>query len=361
MKKWVKKLIIAAGLLILSGVLMLLFKNDPGLFFPWYRKFSNRLMLGLSAVTGLFPYAVWDIAAAVLIVMFIVSIIVMIAKKRRFINWLSTVVLIASAMGSFVICGWMLNHYGPTIAEDIGLEMPEKFNKEELGEAMLYYFDRAAEIAYDFPEEIAEGPDRDTFLELCRIAGRSYDRLSGTYPTLDGSNAPVKGLLLYSEPMLYQGFTGEFMPLSGEATVAFSKDGVSLPFTMCHEAAHRLGYASEEACNFAAYLACEASDDVRFRFAGYYSAFIYLYNAIYGEDQNYLWKLLDTRKGPTYEKVYEYCNIAAKAYEPYDTPIADVGETVNDTYLKTFSEESGVKSYGEVVQDLTAWYLAKLR
>ena len=361
MKSWLKKLIIAGGLLIFSGVLMFLFQNFPNFFFPWYRQASRFLMSVLSSVTGLFPYAVWDIAAVVLIVAFIVSIIVMIVKKKRFLNWLSTVVLIASAMGSFVICGWMLNHYGPTIAEDIGLEMPEKFNKEELGEAMLYYFDEAAKIVFDFPEEIAEGPDRETFLELGRIAGKSYVKLADTYPTLDGSTAPVKGLLLYSEPMLYQGFTGEFMPLSGESTVAFSKDGVSLPFTMCHEAAHRLGYASEEACNFAAFLACEASDDVRFRFSGYYSAFIYLYNAIYGEDQNYLWKLLDTRKGDAYDKVYEYCDIVSKAYEPYDTPIADVGETVNDTYLKTFSEESGVKSYGEVVQDLTAWYLKNCR
>ncbi|MBQ9911016.1 MAG: DUF3810 domain-containing protein [Lachnospiraceae bacterium] len=359
MKKWLKKLIIAFGLLALSGVLMILFKTFPDFFFPWYRSVSRTLMKGLSFVTGLFPYAVWDIAAVLLILAFIISVIVMIVKKKRFLNWLSTIVLIASAMGTFVICGWMLNHYGPAIDKDIGLEMPEKFDKQKLGEALLYYFDEAAAIAEEFPEELGEKADRETFLELGRLAGKSYEKLTGTYPVLDGSTAPVKGFLLYSEVLMYQGFTGEFMPLSGESSVAFSCAGVSLPFTMCHEAAHRLGYASEESCNFAAFLACEASDDVRFRFSGYYSAFVYLYNEIYGEDQNYLWKILDTRKGSGYDKVYEYCDVARKVYEPYDTPIADVGETVNDTYLKAFSEESGVRSYNEVVRDLTAWYLQK--
>ena len=37
----------------------------------------------------------------------------------------------------------------------------------------------------------------------------------------------------------------------------------------------------------------------------------------------------------------------------------DAEECVNDTYLKAFSEESGVQSYGEVADYLIAWYLQK--
>ena len=35
----------------------------------------------------------------------------------------------------------------------------------------------------------------------------------------------------------------------------------------------------------------------------------------------------------------------------------DAAQKVNDTYLKAFSEESGVQSYGEAADLLIAWYL----
>ena len=44
-------------------------------------------------------------------------------------------------------------------------------------------------------------------------------------------------------------------------------------------------------------------------------------------------------------------------YDSYDSPLQEVSDHINDTYLKTFSEESGIQSYGEVTDDLIAWYL----
>ena len=38
------------------------------------------------------------------------------------------------------------------------------------------------------------------------------------------------------------------------------------------------------------------------------------------------------------------------------TVAMDGGDTVNDTYLKAFSQSSGVQSYGEVADLLIAWY-----
>ena len=45
--------------------------------------------------------------------------------------------------------------------------------------------------------------------------------------------------------------------------------------------------------------------------------------------------------------------IAQRIVQSYE----DAEESVNDTYLKAFSEESGVQSYGEVADLLIAWYL----
>lgn len=49
---------------------------------------------------------------------------------------------------------------------------------------------------------------------------------------------------------------------------------------MCHEIGHRMAFARENEANFAAFLACEASEDARFAYSGYYTAFLYCYNAL---------------------------------------------------------------------------------
>ena len=45
-------------------------------------------------------------------------------------------------------------------------------------------------------------------------------------------------------------------------------------------------------------------------------------------------------------------------YRRYESSLKEVSDRINDTYLKTFSEESGIQSYGEVTNDLIAYYLA---
>ena len=53
------------------------------------------------------------------------------------------------------------------------------------------------------------------------------------------------------------------------------------------------------------------------------------------------------------------CSAANLHYDQYEGKVQEVAQKANDTYLKTFSEESGVKSYGEVADYLIAWYLQK--
>ena len=46
-------------------------------------------------------------------------------------------------------------------------------------------------------------------------------------------------------------------------------------------------------------------------------------------------------------------------YAQYEGKVQDAATKVNDTYLKAFSEEAGVQSYGEAADLLIAWYLEK--
>ena len=356
---WLVRLIIAGALLIFTGVVWLLASKVPSLFFPWYREFSKGLMTVLSTVMGVVPVALWDFGEVALILLLIVSIVVMIMKKKRFLNWFSKVFLIVAALGSFVILGWMLNHYGPSLREEIGLSVRE-YTKEELEDAFYYYAEQATNYADRIERDENQDAVRQDFFELAERGGKIYENISREYACFRGSTARVKGLALFDQYLLYRGNSGEFMPITGESSLPFSDNVIDIPFTMAHEAAHRLGIASEEEANFAAFLACEASGDPEFLYSAYYSAFVYCYNALFKADYGALVSCLMElqEENPSgYALLIHDTNIGAVYYAKYEGPVQEAGTKVNDTYLKDFGHESGVESYGEVVDDLVAWYL----
>ena len=66
-----------------------------------------------------------------------------------------------------------------------------------------------------------------------------------------------------------------------------------------------------------------------------------------------VFKVADLRKEVTDAQA------ANEHYVQYEGKVQDAAQKVNDAYLKAFSEESGVQSYGEVADLLIAWYLQK--
>lgn len=335
-KKTIKKLIISVLLVVVALLFILLFKNFPRFFFPWYRGLSATVLNVLSTLTGFVPFSLWDILAVILGS----GLIVLLVKKR-----IADVVLILSALFCFAVFGWLLNHYAPPLAENFGLTI-EPSSKMELEAATSYYLDKAVEYSYKV--------DRDDydFYELAEIAGNSYKGLDG-FPK--GSTARVKRFSLIGEYLMYNGVVGMFMPLTAEASVPYTVPKISLGSTMAHEAAHRLGIASEQEANFAAFIACVNSEDVRMVYSGYYEAFTYCYNSLHGVDKNAAVELYIGKEGA--ELLRADIEDARKIYSKYDSPLQEVQDKINDTYLKTFGQESGVMSYGEVTDYLIAYYL----
>ena len=351
------RLIIGGALLLAAGLLMLLFRFFPDFFFPAYRRFSSALMDGISRIVSFSRITLWDIFEVLAILFLLFTFVRMIVRKRPFLGWFSHVFLTAAVLVFLVVSMWMLNHYARPLAEELELPIRE-YTKEELASAFSWYLEKASETAPLVPRDENDELVRQNFYELAQIAGASYEKLSDQYPIFRGSTQPVKKLWLTGEWLLVKGFTGIFMPFTAEASVPANGAVSDLPFTMCHEAAHRLGIAGENEANFSAFLACVHSEDVRFRYAGYYMAYVYCSNALYKEDRKLRERLIEAR-GDDHgtDLVLLDAHVQRVHYEKYDGPIADAGDKVNDTYLKTFSEESGTKSYGEVVNELVEWYL----
>ena len=351
-----KKLIIGALLFILDGLGMLLFKSFPDLFFPTYRNISKKWIGSLSTITGIFPFSVWDILMVLLIILAIVSLIVSI-RKKKFLKWACDVFLIVSISCFIAVYGWMLNHYAPDLSAYIDLDV-KQYSVEQLNDACEYYLLKAGELSVKMDrDEEYHLKDYDVY-QTGEIAGRAYKNIEVKYPIFKGSDARVKSFSLIGDYLLYNDIVGMFMPLDGEASVCAHAADVQLPYYMCHEAAHRLGLASEQEANFAAFMACTNSEDERFLYSGYYMAFSYCFSSLYRSDPEKalaLYEKYSEDKGVLLVR-YDRSD-AAELYKKYESKLSEISDHINDTYLKTFSEEDGIKSYGMVTDYLIAYHL----
>ena len=348
------RFITSAILLLLAGLSMACARYLGTFFFPAYRQLSQRVLHTISSVTGLLPFALWEVLLALLLLFFIYSIFHTIFQKKRCLSWLSGVVLTLSVLVFLFVALWGLNHYAPPISEELGLDVRE-YSQDELTAATAYYMQEAAALAAEVPRSESGELTAPDFKALAAVAETSYQPLAAQHSVFGSGVQPVKASCLTTAALNYSGTTGIFLAFTAESTVNPDTFAASLPHTMCHEIAHSFGIAAEDEANFAAFLACDASSDTFFRYSGYYDAFLYCYNALYDADAaaaKALWN-------DSTALLQQDCTAANAHYAPYAGKVQDTAQKLNDGYLKAFSEESGVQSYGEAADYLIAWYLQK--
>ena len=355
MTKTILRLTASGGLLLLTGLMVLAAKFFGGVVFAFYPDISRSVTGVLAAVTSVVPFALCEVLLVALVLWFLISLIRAIVR-RRLVRWLTGVLLIVCILLTAFVGIWGLNYYAPPMRERLGLS-DRQFTVAELKEATLYFGAQAGALA-DQVERDENGVmveyDFDT---LAAAAGSGYETLSQSMDCFDGSTVRVKRLLSSSLQGKI-GMTGVFICLTGESCVSTYTHSASMPFTMCHEIGHRMAFAKEDEANFAAFLACAANSLPEFQYSGYYAAFRYCYNALASKDRDAaaeVWAVTDPAIKTDWHDASEYYAALRS-----DTA-AEVTDKVYDTYLKSFSVESGVQSYGEVTDLLLLWYFERIK
>ena len=295
------------------------------------------------------PFPVWELLLVLLIVGLNVAFINSIRKK--FFPMFFAVFLEITMLLVFLFMGlWGLNHLAPTIGEQTGLQV-EEYSSDQLRDAAAYY----AEMASYYSTEVERDANGDLvlpdFTTLSSEAVTAYGYLAENNPRFNLPVLHVKPLLV-SKAFAYMGVSGIFICYTGEPAVSTASYSLSQPFTICHELGHSLAVARENEANYLAFLACRASMNDLFRYSGYYNAFIYCYNALCAEDAEAAAGLWDYCT----EELIHDSNVHVEHNKQYEGKVQEAAQAVNDVYLKTFTE-SGVKSYGLVVDYLIAEYL----
>ena len=289
------RLLLLAIFLVLTVLLVLAAKYAPALVFSFYPELSRKLLSGISSVTSAIPLAVWELLAGLAVLWLLYTFVRIFTQRRSFLCWLAGIVL-SVCVGLFLFVAlWGLNHFGPTVGEQLGLSVRE-YTKQELTDATRYYAAQVNALADDVSRDDQGLAQLSSFEELSKQAGAGYDKLAARYELFTGSHDPVKKLATWR--MFSQfGITGIFVCFTGEACVNPDTYEVWLPFTMCHELAHRQTVAAEDGANFCAYLACMENESPEFQYSGAIAAYVYCHNALYKADRTAASEIWQSLKG----------------------------------------------------------------
>lgn len=326
-----------------------------------YPYLAREIQTFLAQWSGAVDFTVWQVLAMLIIVGLMASIVLMIVLKWNFFQWLGWVLSGASLVWLLHTGVFGLNYYSSSLSEDIRMESHD-FTVSDMEKATIYFLDKANSLALTMPRDENGDLDIGTFEDLAQQAGEGFTKLtyeeSGS--VFAGCTLPVKELA-WADMYTSMGITGVTMPITGEAAVNPQTPIPALPFTMCHEMAHRMCIATESDANFAAFLACIANESPAFQYSAYYMAFRYCYSALASDGS----AEASAAAARISLQRNAYLTYDMKSYNDFfhqnkSEVLSTVADTVNDTYLKVSGDSAGVASYSQVSVLLVNWYIEEM-
>lgn len=318
----------------------------------------------VGSFTSLFPFSVTEVVVLVafcLCIWYIIRVILQLVKNKGawkhilykfFINLLCTASIL---LFGFELC-MGLNYYRYSVTEYLGLEV-KKSSATELYEVCKILVNDMNESRSKMDKNAANAAvlsDKNRY-ETSDAARDAYKKLGEKYPVLKGTdikNKPLVSSRLFS----YFLTTGIYIPYTFESNINVDVPEYTIPATMCHELTHSRGFMREEEANFLGYLACMYSDRADFNYSGSIMAFNYCFEKLYDAD-----KALAKEIAAMCDKgIVVDMTIESQYWDKYwNTPTAEAGDAVYDGYLQANGQQSGIKSYGLMVDLLIAYYTQK--
>ncbi len=187
--------------------------------------------------------------------------------------------------------------------------------------------------------------------QLFSLVQEAYQKAESVYPFLHYHPVSLKPSV-WSWLGNYMGFTGYYIPFTGEAQVNTLVPKFLQPFTTSHEVAHQLGYAKEMEANFVGYLAVSASRDTLLLYSVYLDLFMYCNRNLFMSD-SVAAKALGKQLIPAVKADLKEWKAFNKKYR---NPIEPVFRWIYGKYLEGNQQPQGILSYDEVTGFIIAWY-----
>ena len=318
-----------------------------------------RTMQGyLAAWSSSVDFLIWQVLAVALGVVALGGLVIVIVMKWNPISWAGWVLAGVSLVWLLHTAMFGLNYYAGPMADDIRLDVG-RYSVNELAEATEYYRDKANALATQVKRDGNGNVEFSDFYVLAGRAGEGFQTLTYdySYPIFAGSTEPVKSLG-WADMYTSMGITGFTCGITGEAAVNPQIPEVTIPFTMAHEMAHRMCIANERDANFAAFLACSVHPDVEFQYSAYFMAYRYCYSALSRVSHPSAAAAAARVQQGVSRQLQQDMDYYSQFFRSKENKTATkMADTMNDTYLKTSGDASGIASYGQVCDLLVSWHI----
>ncbi|MDA9316942.1 DUF3810 domain-containing protein [Polaribacter sp.] len=306
----------------------------------------------LRLLFGWVPFSVGDLMIAILSFTFFRFIYRLI--KSRFKNWIPKAFHLTAILSGIYFCFylfWGLNYYRAPLGETLAYNQKE-YSTNQLISTTNYVVEQLNFYQHLITHNDSlkvENPYSQEEMYLMAIAG--YQNLEADFPMLAYKTPSVKSSLM-SLLQTYNGTSGYFNPLTGEAQVNDRIPKTGYPTTTCHEMAHQIGFAAENEANFVGFLAAKYNDDVYFKYASYRMAFAYLIGEVRKRDRQAfteIWK--KANKG-----IRKDFKNSATFWQSYKNPFEPLVKKGYNAYLKANKQDKGTASYSYVVDLLISYF-----
>ncbi len=316
-------------------------------------------------VTSLLPFSFGELLIAIAVfgipLSLIVMIVLLIIKKGRrgkvakvfgFIyGWIIVFILGTETLNCFIL-------YHTSTFEELNGISSEEHSTEELEELAFRLVaqvnELSAQVERDENGRFVLTADTDA-------ARKAVEGLEDEFVCFGGYEVHPKPIYC-SFFMSQMDLMGIYFPFSMEANYNTDMYKAKLPDTICHELAHTKGFMREEEANFIAFVACDRSDSVEYRYSGYLSALTYVRNNVFEYCDDYTQFALD---GAISDEVWvdidenrEYWESVEEAEDTvFDSQtVSEVSDKAMEASLQANGVEDGIESYGRMVDLMLNYY-----
>lgn len=247
---------------------------------------------------------------------------------------------------------WGFNYHQPSLFVQLGLNR-QTVNVEEFISTLEPVIDEVNNLRRSLdktPEDLVYS--KKSVNELMQQAYEDYGEASKTFYFIQNPASPPKAIassLIFS----YNGVSGIYNPFTGEANVNQLNSQFMIPVVALHELSHQQGNAREDEANFLAYIVANDSEDNFSRYSGNLLLLIHGLNNLKKIDLEEHKALYETLSKGVINDLRAHRELWAK----YEGPLEESHEKINDAYLKANGQQSGTKSYSEMIELYVAWTL----
>ena len=265
------------------GLLIFVFSSFPSLVSKYYQPYFFRpISLMLRIISGKIGITIGEWIYLIICIVLIIKFIIWISRNYAhfFIPsfWSFQIIKIFNLIVKLYVLFeliWGLNYQKSNPATDFNMMVSNSYTESQMDSLSLVLIQDLNNSRLKLADTDIKNLSFDTILNETRAA---YDSIDLAYPFLHYRRASLKKAVFPSWGD-YLGYTAFYQPLTGEAIVRADLPVLTLPFTVSHEIAHQLGYASETEANFIAFVVGVESKNPLFNYSTQLQLFTYAQQA----------------------------------------------------------------------------------